>query len=122
MRTNKIQNCIKRHILDKFHLLKIEELDLSQQAMNEFDELYKQYLLVGEGNLISYHSKYPIYQFLNYIVETKNVLVHGSNSSAINNFTPKDSALFNGRPVKAVFATSDGVWSYFLLSRTEEDI
>ncbi|SES29129.1 hypothetical protein [Salipaludibacillus aurantiacus] len=113
MRTKKIQNFITRFILDRSQLLKIEELDLSSQAKNVFDDIYYNGVLQAEGQFIDYRSSYPVYQFLNYMIENKDLLVHGSNNSLIERFEPKESTLFNGRPVKAVFASSDGVWSLF---------
>lgn len=81
--------------------------------MNEFDELYNRNFSESDGNFITYDSKYPIYWFLNYVIENKSVLVHGSNNSSIDEFEPRKSSLFNGKPIKAVFASSDGVWSLF---------
>lgn len=104
---------IKTFVLDKTKLLKIEELKLPEQAINEFDEMYEKYISTGDGNYFSYNSKYPLFLFLNYIIENKNVLVHGSNNSFIDDFEPRDSTLFNGKPIKAVFASSDGIWSLF---------
>ncbi|MCT8136707.1 hypothetical protein H1D32_02435 [Anaerobacillus sp. CMMVII] len=119
MRTTKIQNRLKQYILDKLHLLRVEELDLPDHAINEFEDIYHN-VLTAEGNSITYKSSYPKYQFLNYIIENKNVLVHGSNNSLISSFEPKESSLFNGRPIKAVFAASDGVWSLFFAVKKRE--
>ncbi|RLQ94566.1 hypothetical protein [Falsibacillus albus] len=108
-----MQSLIKKFILDRTQLLKIEELKLPEQAINEFDELYSRLISTGDGNEITYNSSYPLFLFLNYVIENKNVLVHGSNRSSIDNFEPRDSSLFNGKPIKAIFASSDGVWSLF---------
>ncbi|MET0787116.1 MAG: hypothetical protein ABWY25_10455 [Paenisporosarcina sp.] len=113
MKTKQIQNFIKVFILNRLYLLKIAELNLPQHMKNEFDDLYENFIATGEGNFISYNSDYPIHLFLNYIIENKNVLVHGSNNAMIIIFEPKESSLFNGKPVKAVFASTDGVWSLF---------
>ncbi|WP_216827341.1 hypothetical protein [Alkalihalobacterium elongatum] len=104
---------MKKFILDKSQLLKIDELKLPEQAITEFEEISTRYLSTGDGSLISYNSKYPLYLFLNYVIENKNVLVHGSNNPSITEFEPQNSSLFNGKPIKAVFASSDGVWSLF---------
>ncbi|MFV8829920.1 hypothetical protein [Alkalihalobacterium sp. APHAB7] len=121
MRDHTIQNRLKRYLLDRLQLLNIEELELPAQAKNEFDDIYHHSILAGEGKSISYKSNYPVYQFLNYIIENKNVLVHGSNNPVINSFEPKESTLFNGRPIKAVFAASDGVWSLFFSVKNRRD-
>ncbi|SHG88522.1 hypothetical protein [Ornithinibacillus halophilus] len=106
-------NSIKKFVLDRTRLLKIDELNLSEQAIEEFDEMFIRYISSGDGSIFTYKSKYPLYMFLNYVIETKGLLVHGSNNSAINIFEPRNSSLFNGKPIKAVFASSDGVWSLF---------
>jgi len=41
------------------------------------------------------------------------VLLHGSNDPAIAVFEPRAKPDFLDRPVRAVFATSDGVWPIF---------
>jgi hypothetical protein len=104
---------LKKALLDITHLLKIKELDLPKQAITEFEELYTRYISIGAGSLFSYTSEYPLYMFLNYLIEEKGVLIHGSNNPNIREFEPRNSSLFNGTPIKAVFASSDGVWSIF---------
>ncbi|WP_218197316.1 hypothetical protein, partial [Pseudomonas sp. 2995-1] len=47
------------------------------------------------------------------IIENKDVLVYGSNNSEIDRFEPRDQLLANQKPVKAVFAASDAIWSLF---------
>ena len=106
-------NSFKKFILDKTRLLKIEELKLPDQAIEEFDEMFTRYISSNNGSSFTYNSSYPLYMFLNYVIEKKGLVVHGSNNSSINLFEPKNSSLFNGKPIKAVFASSDGVWSLF---------
>ncbi|MGP4072915.1 hypothetical protein ACTWQB_10215 [Piscibacillus sp. B03] len=86
---------------------------MPEQAIEEFDEMFIRYISTGDGNIFTYNSRYPLYMFLNYVIETKGLVVHGSNNSSINIFKPRNSTLFNGKPIKAVFASSDGVWSLF---------
>jgi hypothetical protein len=113
MGTKKIMNSIKIFIFNNLHFLKVAELELSKQAVKDFDEIYEHYIINGNGNFITYTSNYPKYLFLNYIIENKNVLVHGSNNSDINKLEPRAQLLANNKPVKAVFAASDGIWSLF---------
>ncbi|WP_368505335.1 hypothetical protein AB3N04_06740 [Alkalihalophilus sp. As8PL] len=75
----------------------------------------------GEVHFIQYKSAYPKYLFLHYLIENKNVLVHGSNDSKIRKLEPKVQTLFNGKPVRAVFAASDGVWSMFFAVMNKKD-
>ncbi|WML50039.1 hypothetical protein RCG23_09425 [Neobacillus sp. PS3-34] len=103
----------KTFILNCLNFLKIPELKLPKEAIEEFDTLYNDFVSEGKGDFFEYKSSYPKYLFLNYLIENKTVLVHGSNHSDIKIFEPRDSTLFTGKPVKAVFASSDGVWSMF---------
>lgn len=41
------------------------------------------------------------------------VLVHGSNARDITVFEPRDQTSYRGQPVRAVFASSEPVWSLF---------
>lgn len=114
-------NTLKAYVFSKLFILKVPELDLSKEAIKEFDEIYNHSILDGQGESITYKSKYPKYLFLNYLIENKNVLVHGSNHPDITSFEPRDQTLFNGKPVKAVFAASDAVWSlYFAVINRNE--
>ncbi|WP_217587579.1 hypothetical protein [Lentibacillus saliphilus] len=106
-------NSIKKFILDRTRLLKLEELKLSEHAIEEFDEMFLRNISSNNGSIFTYNSRYPLYMFLNYVIEKKGLVVHGSNNSSINRFEPRNSSLFNGKPIKAVFASSDGVWSLF---------
>ena len=106
-------NPIKKFILDRTRLLKIEEMRLSEEAIEEFDEIFARLISSNHNSTFTYSSSYPLYMFLNYVIEKKDLLVHGSNHPSINLFEPKNSSLFNGKPIKAVFASSDGVWSLF---------
>ena len=79
-------NSFKKFILDKTRLLKIEELKLPDQAIEEFDEMFTRYISSNNGSSFTYNSSYPLYMFLNYVIEKKGLVVHGSNNSSINLF------------------------------------
>ncbi|RXJ04360.1 hypothetical protein DS745_02960 [Anaerobacillus alkaliphilus] len=104
---------LKRLILNQLHLLRLPELDLPKETIHEFDDIYDRHISTAEGKIVPFECRYPKYMFLNYLIETKDVLVHGTNKSDIVSFEPRKQTLFNGKPVKAVFAASDGVWSLF---------
>lgn len=108
-----LQNIIKVSIFNKLRFLKISELELPHPIINEFEEIYEKGVSKGNGSFIDYRSKYPKYLFLNYLIEHKNILVHGSNYPDLGCLEPRHQSLFNGKPVTAVFAASDGVWSLF---------
>ncbi|PYZ96414.1 hypothetical protein CR205_11870 [Alteribacter lacisalsi] len=106
-------NTLKRFILDRLKLEKIPELNLTTGELKEFEQIYEAHIAGVNGEHFTYQSEVPLYRFLNYVLEQKNVVVHGSNSSTIREFEPRDSTLFTGKPVSAVFASTDGVWSLF---------
>ncbi|GMB09602.1 hypothetical protein EDD69_10642 [Thermolongibacillus altinsuensis] len=103
----------KSFLFHTLHFLKVPELDLPAQATEEFERIYSHYISSGNGDFIPYTSNYPKYLFLHYLIENKDVLVHGSNNENIEIFEPREQLLFTGNPVKAVFAASDGIWSMF---------
>ncbi|WAA09223.1 hypothetical protein [Fervidibacillus albus] len=105
-------NRLKRCVFDRLHFLKMEELDLPEEAVKEFDEMFEQ-VKKGDGQFLSYRSKFPKHLFLTYIVERRNVLLHGTNNREIKVFQPRKQTLANGKPVTAVFAASDGIWPIF---------
>lgn len=113
-------NNIKKILLDRTKLLKVDEIFLTEQAIAEFEEIYKGYLSAEGEKHIAYQSQYPMYMFLYYLIEHKDVLVHGSNNPNIAYFEPRDSTLFMGQPIKAVFASSDGVWALFFAVKNRE--
>ncbi|MUK88901.1 hypothetical protein GMD78_10900 [Ornithinibacillus sp. L9] len=106
-------NALRTRLLDRLKFLKIPELDVSGDSITEFESLYEQYVSSGNGELIPYDLPDPKYIFLNYLIENKNIVVHGSNNPNINIFEPRDQTLFNGKKVTAVFAASDSIWSMF---------
>ena len=101
---------VKLVLLNTLNFLKVPELNLPEDAILEFERMYEN--LLEKGN-VDYKSKYPKYLFFNYIIENKGVLVHGSNHPNIEVFEPREQTLYNGKPAKAVFAASDGIWSLF---------
>lgn len=86
---------------------------------NEFDVLYENFIAPGEGNYISYNSDYPIHLFLNYIIENKNVLVHGSNNAMISILEPKESSLFTVSQLKLFSHLQMVFGHYFLLLKAD---
>lgn len=112
-RSSRLLNNIKNFLFNRLHFLKVPELDLHDEAKKEFEHIFEKWIAQGEGETIEYTSKLPKSQFLTHLLETKNILVHGSNHPSIHVFEPRSQNLFNGKPVKAVFASSDGIWSLF---------
>jgi hypothetical protein len=79
-----------------------------------FERLYTDQIEPGGGRRIDYGLAAPRWQFLCWLAETKDVLLHGSGNAGIREFEPRrpaDTSEFGGR--NAVFAASDGIWATF---------
>lgn len=99
-----------------FHLLdfnQMKEITVTREEREAFDSLFHGECLCAEGNSMNDSLTYPKYKFLQYIVEHKNVLIHGTSNRNIKRFEPRRQSLFNGEMVCAVFAASDGIWPMF---------
>lgn len=90
---------------------KAPEFRFSEEEKQEYESMYKE--AIACGGTIQYKSKFPKHRFIQYIIDYKNLLVHGSNTHTIEQFTPKQQTLYNGKLVEAVFASDDGIWSVF---------
>lgn len=79
-----------------------------------FERLYAEQVEPGGGGPIDYRLDKPRWQFLCWLTDTKDILLHGSGNSGIAEFEPRrpyDTSQFGGRI--AVFAASDGLWAMF---------
>lgn len=65
------------------------------------------------GGLFAYDLPYPKARFLRYLAEKGEWLFHGSNHPDIAAFEPREQTLFDGTRTKAVFASSEPLWSMF---------
>ncbi|MEO8883472.1 MAG: hypothetical protein ABI377_08705 [Devosia sp.] len=78
-----------------------------------FEALYER-ALKGGGAAIDYYLAAPKWQFLCYLADTKNTVLHGSGNPDIKIFEPRksdDVNAFGDR--KAVYAASDGLWPMY---------
>lgn len=78
-----------------------EAFDLLVSDFDSSDELDLQYDL-----------PYPKWEFLRYLSERHRFLLHGSGL-ALSKLEPRAQDDWIGRPINAVFATSDPIWSIF---------
>ncbi|SFL40519.1 hypothetical protein SAMN04487943_101387 [Gracilibacillus orientalis] len=106
-------NRLKILIFNQLHFLKSNDTPLCQELIKQFDTIHKQYIAEGDGSLIEYDVDFPKHLFLQYLINHKEVLVHGSNNPDIEIFEPRNQTLANNKPVKAVFAASDTIWSFY---------
>lgn len=87
-----------------------------------FEGLYAAYIKPGDGGLIPYPLAAPKWQFLCWLADCKEILLHGSGNGQIAQFEPRksdDIEEFGNRC--AVYAASDGLWPiyYAILNRDE---
>lgn len=87
------------------------ELPFTNMEINNFEDIY--FRAVQNSGIINYQSEFPKYRFINYLIQEKNFVVHGSNNKNIDLFETRRQTLFNGRYVNAIFATKDGIWPIF---------
>lgn len=52
-------------------------------------------------------------RFLTYATERAGLLAHGTSRGELTSLEPSDQGDLEGRPVRAVFASSDGIWAMF---------
>jgi len=93
-------------------------MDLDAPTIAAFDRLLEDAIQNGSATAINYTLAAPKWQFLCYLCDTKDVLLHGSANPNIEEFEPRqsnDSQEFGNR--RAVYAASDGIWPmYFAIA------
>lgn len=94
-------------------LLTVPSIEYSPTKVLHFESLFQAALEQGPGTLILTTAPYLTYEFLCYLVEHKQYLLHGSNQPTITRFEPRQQTDYEGRMVKAVFAAEDGIWPIF---------
>lgn len=80
----------------------------------DFEKLFTKFVANGNGQEIPYDVAAPKWQFLCYLCDTKNVVMHGSANPDISEFEPRqanDIEEFGNR--KAVYAAADGIWPMY---------
>src|SRR5690242_11648722 len=96
------------------HFLPQPEADWGAETLAAFERLYAQTVEPGKGAEIAYPLSAPKWQFLRYLAERKNVLIHGTGNPDIAEFEPRQSndiEEFGNR--RAVYAASDGIWALY---------
>lgn len=93
----------------------VPEVPPPDEEMRAFDALWEATLKNEPGSVIDYRCPYPKHEFLNYLVEHKGLLLHGSNRPKIKVLLPmrmsKDVTSYGN--LDAVYACSDGVWPIY---------
>jgi hypothetical protein len=89
-------------------LLPRPPFELTTEKKLTFEDLY---LSTKSGSLIDYHLPYPKWQYLSYLCETKELVLHGSQDQSINEIEPRqanDKKEFSNQ--RAIYASTDGIW------------
>jgi hypothetical protein len=85
-----------------------------EDTIAAFEELFATMLADGPGTMIEYTLTAPKWQFLCYLCDHKEILLHGSGRADIEEFEPRQSndiEEFGNR--QAVYAASDGIWPIY---------
>ena len=61
------------------------------EVVDSFESLFAEQILGADGTLIEYTLPAPKWQFLNYLGDTKDIVMHGGGVSAISEFQPRQS-------------------------------
>ncbi len=84
------------------------------ETLASFEALYYEQVAAGTSELITYTLEAPKWQFLCYLTDTKDVLLHGSVQEDITEFELRqavDAYAFGNQ--KAIYAASDGIWPLY---------
>jgi hypothetical protein len=83
-------------------------------ALDDFERLYADQVAPGRGDLVAYPLAAPKWQFLCWLADAHDVVLHGSGRDDIDVFEPRlpdDTSEFGKQT--AVFAASDGLWAMY---------
>ena len=89
-------------------LLPRPPLDLSHDKRRAFDDLWRS---TSRGDFIDYQLPFPKWEFMSYICQTREVVLHGSQRKGIDTVEPRqahDVRAFSNQ--QAIYATTDGIW------------
>ena len=103
--------------------LKAPVVEMDGNKERVFEEMFASALRREPGSVIDYWCRYPKHEFLSYLVERKDVLLHGSNESNIKFLVPIRVSTSDvwWEQMEAVYAFSDGILPiiYAILDRNE---
>ena len=104
----------------KADLLTAPEVHFTSPKIKHFEDMLLRAVAEGNNGLIMPARPYPTAEFLRYLVEYKQCLLHGSNNPGIIEFKPRRQTDYEGRMITAVFAAADGIAPIFyaILDRT----
>ncbi len=89
-------------------LLPCPPFDLTLDKWDAFEQVLESTPL---GDFVDYRIPYPKWQFLSYLCETREWVLHGSQNLEIDEVEPRqanDKKAFSNQ--QAIYATTDGIW------------
>src|SRR5574338_325920 len=102
--------------------LKRPKFEIDAQARSDIDQLIARYRASGTSTRIDYTFPVPKWQFLCYLADQHNVVLHGTGEPDIRLFEPRQSNDLEPFGAQtAVYAAGDGLWAMFfaVLNRTD---
>jgi hypothetical protein len=100
-------------------LLPRPPIDLAPAKQDTFEDLWQS---TPVGGLVDYRLPYPKWQYLSYLCETRELVLHGSQVPGIGEVEPRqanDVKAFSNQ--RAIYATTDGIWViYFAILDRQE--
>ncbi|MBN1483700.1 MAG: hypothetical protein JXA37_03175 [Chloroflexia bacterium] len=88
-------------------------LSLDAEKKEAFTETFRLALQCPGGQILPYDIPYPKWQFLRYLVEQEDVVLHGSIRGDIEVLEPRKQTDYSGKQVTAVFGSRDAIWPLF---------
>jgi len=89
-------------------LLPRPPFELTPKKKTAFEDLYRS---TKAGCLIDYRLPFPKWEYLSFLCETKELVLHGSQDQSIGEVEPRqanDKKEFSNQ--RAIYATTDGIW------------
>lgn len=88
-------------------------LTIDEPRRRAFETIVQEWFHRGPTVEIEYNAPYPKHEFFCYLVRERGYLIHGSTSLNLTSLTPREQQDWKGKPHKAIFAASDGIWPIF---------
>lgn len=89
-------------------------IELDSQARSDFDRLFAGLKAGRKNTRIDYNFTVPKWQFLCYLADQQDVVLHGTGDSRIQVFEPRPSNDLNEFGAQtAIYAAGDGLWAMF---------
>ena len=94
------------------------DLNLNDEKVQAFEDLFQSTLDRGTGSIIDYNVIYPKHEFLTYLIQHKNVVLHGSSQTDIEVFVPirKSFETEEDKDANGVYAAPDAILTTYFAS------